>query len=555
MRFRYSKDNPLSYCVQQNHIEIGVFLQHSQLSVFLLWKEGVNMASKTSVRQMLNDKGIDNNRIGWSNGTVTVDNQNFMKPTNVYQGTSYADQPAFNQAFSTYQNSLQPQQTQAPQQTQQPYQLAPQFTPQAQPSQQVQPSQQAPQSPYQGDIFTPAETDMTWQQRIPYYAQNPEAGQAELQRAQQALGVYTAMGDTQRAQEAQNWIGMLGNVVGQPLSPQDAQIKGWIENIMNQMNNLEQFDPYSSPAYEAAQAQSQRAGQQATRAAQESLGSAGFGRSTRLTDRAQRIQNDQNEYLMTQVIPQIIAQNEAKKQLEMQNRLALLNPLMTQQRTLDERERFAKEFDYTKERDITGDVQFQQEFDYKKARDAIEDENYKLEFDEDVRRWGIEYATDKAYKQGQLDISRYNAQTSRMGEERIGAGQNLDNLYRQWESTKVAPEGIPGVAAGTPFPENGVNTNIDEYDLDIINQLANDQGIDYSTATDADIRSFVARLKFKESWSIQEAKEVEDYMLQNARNAQAQTKQEEETKKKQEEEKLKKKLEEGILGPDFGKSL
>lgn len=404
---------------------------------------------------MLNEKGIDNNRIGWNNGAVTVDNQNFMKPTNVYQGTSYADQPTFNQAFSTYQNALQPQQTQAPQQTQQPYQLAPQFAPQ-QPSQQVpQQVQGAPQSPYQGGIFTPAETDMTWQQRIPYYAQNPEAGQAELQRAQQALGVYTAIGDTQKAQEAQKWIDMLGNVVGQQPSPQDAQIQQLIQQITGQMGQRQPFDPYASPEFAAQEARSQRAAQQGIRSAQEALGSAGFGRSTVLGERAQGIQNEQEDFLRTQVIPQIIAQNEARKQQELQNQMAILDPLMQQQRTLDERERFAKEFDYTKERDIAGDVQFQQEFDYKKARDAIEDEKYRLEFDEDVRRYGAEFALDKAIRQGQLDVSRYSAQTSRMGEERIGAGQNLDNLYRQWESTKVAPEGIPGIEAGTPFPKEG----------------------------------------------------------------------------------------------------
>lgn len=519
------------------------------------------MANKTSVRQMLNEKGIDNNRIGWNNGAVTVDNQNFMKPTNVYQGTSYADQPTFNQAFSTYQNALQPQQTQAPQQTrqpQQPYQLAPQFAPQqpsqqVQPSQQIQPSQQvqgAPQSPYQGGIFTPAETDMTWQQRIPYYAQNPEAGQAELQRAQQALGVYTAMGDTQKAQEAQNWIGMLGNVVSQPSNPEDAQYKQIVDMLMSGLNNQQPFDPYASPEFAAQEARSQRAAQQGIRSAQEALGSAGFGRSTVLGERAQGIQNEQEDFLRTQVIPQIIAQNEARQQQEFQNQMAMLEPFMKQQGFREDKRRYDQDFGYQKERDIADD-------EYKKARDAIEDEKYRLEFDEDVRRWGLEYATDKAYKQGQLDVSRYSAQTSRMGEERIGAGQNLDNLYRQWESTKVAPEGIPGVAAGTPFPENGVNTNIDEYDLDIINQLANDQGIDYSTATDADIRSFVAKLKSQHGWETQEAKDVEDYMLQNARDAQAQAKQEEETKKKNKEEKSKKKQEEGkgIFGPDFGRGL
>lgn len=429
------------------------------------------MANKTSVRQMLNERGIDNNRIGWNNGTVTVDNQNFMKPTNVYQGTSYADQPTFNQAFSTYQNALQPQQTQ--------------------------------QSPYQGNIFTPAETDMTWQQRIPYYAQNPQAGQAEVQRAQQALGVYKAMGDTAKAQAAERWLGTLGNVVSQPSNPQDAQIQQLMDQLMGQsqqprvnpqdaqiqqlINSLmaqattrEPFDPYTSPEFAAQEARSQRAAQEGIRASQEALGTAGFGRSTVLGERAQGIQNEQEDFLRTQVIPQIIAQNEARRQQELQNQMAMLDPmmqqqgvmdtrtqqelqnqmamlspLMQQQGVMDERQRFEQQFGYQKERDIAGDIQFQQQFDYQKARDAIEDEKYKLEFDEDVRRYGEQFALDKAIKQGQLNVSRYSAQTSRMGTEQSIAQQNLGNLYKQWETTGTAPTGIPGVAKGSKFPKAG----------------------------------------------------------------------------------------------------
>lgn len=396
------------------------------------------MANKTSVRQMLNERGIDNNRIGWNNGTVTVDNQNFMKPTNVYQGTSYSDQPTFNQAFSTYQNTLQTQ-----------------------------------QSPYQGNIFKPAETDMTWQQRIPYYAQNPQAGQAEVQRAQQALGVYKAMGDTAKAQAAERWLGTLGNVVSPPSSPQDTQVQQLMDQLMSQtqqprvnpqdtqvqqlINSLmrqtttrEPFDPYASPEFAAQEARSQRATQEGIRASQEALGSAGFGRSTVLGERAQNIQGEQEEYLRTQVIPQIIAQNEARRQQELQNQMAMLDPmmqqqgvmdtrtqqelqnqmamlspLMQQQGVMDERQRFEQQFGYQKERDIAGDIQFQQQFDYQKARDAIADERYKLEFDEDVRRYGEQFALDKAIKQGQLNVSRYNAQTSRMGEERRGLDNQL----------------------------------------------------------------------------------------------------------------------------------
>jgi hypothetical protein len=215
---------------------------------------------------MLNQQGIDNNRIGWDSkrGTVTVDNREFMKPNKVYQGTSYADQAGFNQAYSAFNKP-------------QTYQ------------QNVISTGNTQQNPYQGAMYTPM-------------ANNADA------------------------------------------NPADRQINDLIGSIMQQMNNREQFDPYSSPAYEAAEGRSQRAAQQGIRAAQESMGSAGFGRSTALGERAQGIQNDQNEYLMTQVIPSIIAQNEAKKQQELQNMMSMLNPLMNQQQTYDSRDQFDRNF-------------------------------------------------------------------------------------------------------------------------------------------------------------------------------------------------------------------
>jgi hypothetical protein len=213
---------------------------------------------------MLNEQGVDNNRIGWDSkrGTVTVDNREFMKPNKVYQGTSYADKSGFNQAYNTFNK---PQQ--------QTYQ---------------------PQS-YQQNVISTGQ-------------QNP-------------------------------YQNMANNV-----NPADQQVNDMIGSIMQQMNNREQFDPYSSPAYEAAEARSERAAQQGIRAAQESMGSAGFGRSTALGERAQGIQNDQNEYLMTQVIPQIMAQNEAKKQQELQNMMSMLNPMMNQQGVYDSRDQFDRNF-------------------------------------------------------------------------------------------------------------------------------------------------------------------------------------------------------------------
>lgn len=68
---------------------------------------------------------------------------------------------------------------------------------------------------------------------------------------------------------------------------------------------------------------------------------------------------------------------------------------------------------------------------YQRARDEIEDEKWKLQFDEDVRRYGLDYALDKQYKMGNLSVAqknaetaRFNAETNRMQEQRLGLPQD-----------------------------------------------------------------------------------------------------------------------------------
>lgn len=51
------------------------------------------------VRQALNNKGVNNSRIGYSNGYVTVDGKNFLKPGSVANGSSMSTQQNFNNAW------------------------------------------------------------------------------------------------------------------------------------------------------------------------------------------------------------------------------------------------------------------------------------------------------------------------------------------------------------------------------------------------------------------------------------------------------------------------
>ena len=222
------------------------------------------MAYDQSVRKLLNQRNIDNSRIGYNvnTGTVTVDNKDFMRPQKNYGGTTFTDQPSFNQAYSSY--------FQQPNVTNLPYN---------------------PNNP----------ATMT---NLPYNPSNPAS-----------LAYLTAsnLQNQQPAQPAQQAPQTSQNIIG---------------DIYNRVMNPTPYDVYASPEYSSAQAQSQRTAQQGVRAAQEALGASGFGRSTNLAERAQGIQNQANEYLLTQVVPQLIAQNQARQQQQVSNLGSLISPLM-----------------------------------------------------------------------------------------------------------------------------------------------------------------------------------------------------------------------------------
>jgi hypothetical protein len=254
------------------------------------------------------------------------------------------------------------------------------------------------------------------------------------------------------------------------------------------------------------------------------MGSAGFGRSTALGERAQGIQNTANEYLQTQVLPQLMAAAQAEKQQQLQNQMSMLDPLMQQQQfaettaqqrgaltgsflspearqainnlntlkstteknwmTMTPEQRTAAQaqgdqlraqlqgmnVDPTlfgadvKAATAIGNVgqagaqtqaakEFEQTMAYTEARDKIADDRYVAEFDEDNRRFGLEYALDKAVKNRQLSQEDARITLAQAAETRQSESSNIANLYNIWEATGVAPAGIPGVREGTPIYE------------------------------------------------------------------------------------------------------
>lgn len=84
--------------------------------------------------------------------------------------------------------------------------------------------------------------------------------------------------------------------------------------------------------------------------------------------------------------------------------------------------------------------QWNKQFDYKKQQDALNRQDAAQEF-------GLKQALQAA-QIGNMsaDNARQNASLGMQS-----SNQNLNNLYKIWEYTGQAPEGIPGVAAGTPL--------------------------------------------------------------------------------------------------------
>ena len=86
------------------------------------------------------------------------------------------------------------------------------------------------------------------------------------------------------------------------------------------------------------------------------------------------------------------------------------------------------------------------EYAYRLARDKIADERYKQEFDEDVRRFNLEYALDKAVRMGQL--RQADADNARQA-----ATAEFNRLMSIWQATGTAPAGLEryGVQPGTAW--------------------------------------------------------------------------------------------------------
>lgn len=99
-----------------------------------------------------------------------------------------------------------------------------------------------------------------------------------------------------------------------------------IKSIQDRMNAPLQ-DVYRTPEYAAAKAQADRQAQQSILQGQEMLGNSGMARSSDAIRFGQNAQNQANEYLQTQLVPQIMNQLNSRKQQDIANQVQQSNLL------------------------------------------------------------------------------------------------------------------------------------------------------------------------------------------------------------------------------------
>lgn len=281
------------------------------------------------------------------------------------------------------------------------------------------------------------------------------------------------------AQGAINQANQIYNLQQRALNPQqnvnpiDQRFNEILNTLQGRITNptpINVNDVYASPQYRAQQRQAERQAQQATRTTQEAFGGSGFARSTPALEAVNRIQNQANEFLETQVVPQIMQQLQAERDRQTADLLGFLGVLGQQQGLYDTRQQnqFRNAFDVldflTAQQNRAEDVAFrnrqaelaQQNLEAEKAyraqRDSEEDKRWWADFyrrgEEFAQQMGYNWAqlnqrekerlADEAYRNAQLNLQLQEL-NSRQNSQRNAAFENerqgLVNALRSGQLT------------------------------------------------------------------------------------------------------------------------
>lgn len=315
-----------------------------------------------------------------------------------------------------------------------------------------------------------------WQDQLKAFQSDRNLAQAELTRATNQANLYKATGDNAAYDRAQKWIGQINTATGGavPMPNNDPNVQRYNQyrqqqdELMNRMQSMinqpVQYNPEADPRYQAYRQLAQARAADASRQTMEALNSRGILNSSVTATQLGEIQQGAEQQAMA-AIPEFYAQAMQQRQLDIQNAADMLRTTIGEdQRYLDNQYRDRtfdrgvlesdrsfdrgvlendRAFERQGERDAVADSQWNRTFEYQQTRDQIADQQYKQKFDEDVRRFGLEYAANEAYRSGQLALSQddndrqwasLDYEMSSGGEKYRGlnANQVLDNIRNNY---------------------------------------------------------------------------------------------------------------------------
>lgn len=336
----------------------------------------------------------------------------------------------------------------------------------------------------------PVDDDIDWQQRLINYSSNRDAGKSEYQRAMEKYRAQNAMGDTTGAANSKRWADQVDTAIGGIGSDRKSQIND-NTNTLGQKVNAQpfefkntrgpyQFDAASNQAYQAALRQAQSNVKTAAGNTAAEMNKRGIMDSTITTDRVG--QQAQNEYgrVSDTLLPKIMEQdymqymdavnNDYRQQLanyqaqqdqigNMSSYIGTLNGMEQQDFQNANQTKRDNWNAYLDSVGITQNLGTGPKSDWSllggmNGLPTFNREQFKYGQDQDsIANARADRGEAREERQLNATLSNMSSDNARAAaaEARASGNQQLGALFEVWDRTGVAPEGIPGVPAGTPL--------------------------------------------------------------------------------------------------------
>lgn len=341
--------------------------------------------------------------------------------------------------------------------------------------------------------------DMDWRDQLGMFQKDRNLGQTELSRALNQSNLYKASGDTDNYNKAQTWIGQVNTAMGNPTDRQGMQ-NTTQQNYYNNVNNTPfqfkapaafNYDQNTDPQYQSALKGALRNAQTAQSNAMVGLGSRGIANSSVAVDRSNQIQQRAVGDVQTNILPQLIQQAFQRYQdsanRDYQTQVANYGAGQDQiknQGALAGYFNNLDQVDVGNQRNATADAARDKQANWGAYLDSV---NLTGNLGDGPKAdWSLlngvggspsfegQKYIDTKDRQGRLDaldetqqkatIANMNSDNARAAaaDARAKGNDELAQLFDVWDRTGQAPEGIPGVAAGTPLGNKSTSNSSSE---------------------------------------------------------------------------------------------